>query len=116
MKAKQIVTWGAALVVAAIAGACSCGSYGTGETFGYVTTVERNNGWAATHMRASYNSSQTDCYNVELRDEQVLADLERASLEETRIKATFLKERKAGLNFCSWGRIIKVEFLEGEQS
>ena len=101
------------VAVAVVAGACTCnfGTYGMGETYGYVTTVEDNGTWYAVHIRASYNTSQTDCYNVDNRGPEVVTALRKAVLEETRIKATFKKERRSGTSSCSTGTVIGVEFL-----
>ena len=110
---KRIVFWSVAVIVGLIAASCTCnfGTYGDGVTYGYVTTVEDNGTWAAVHIRASYNTSQTDCYNVGVSDRETLADLDRAVVEEHRIKATFKKERRAGTSLCSTGTITGVEFL-----
>jgi hypothetical protein len=67
----------------------SCIVYGTGKSFGYVTTVEEGMLWDHVWFRADNASSNTDCYMIKENDLVLRSRLEEASANGTRIEIQF---------------------------
>lgn len=86
-----------------------CLAGGSGESYGYVTTVEHPNGFYSAHFRASYNSSQTDCYTVDEGDHPGLwAKLGEYAASGERVVIEFRKNRSWTFAQCSADHVTGV--------
>ena len=60
-----------------------------GKTYGYITTVESGVGWDFIWMRASLESSNTDCYKVAKSDTKLLEKLSEYAKSGDRVEVQF---------------------------
>lgn len=65
-----------------------CGVYGTGDTYGYITTVEDGIFWSKVWVRAELESSNTDCYAIK---STLKSELRQLADSKTRVKLNFDK-------------------------
>lgn len=67
-----------------------CGTYGGGETTGYVTTIEDGFFWSKVWIRSDLESSQTNCYLIS-KHSILKDDVVKYSKDKTRITLYFDK-------------------------
>jgi hypothetical protein len=67
--------------------------YGSGATYGYITTIEQGILYDRVWIRADYTSSQTDCYALfkESRNTDLQARLNQYSQQKQRVVLKFEK-------------------------
>ena len=67
-----------------------CVTYGSGETTGYVTTIEDGFFWGKVWIRSDLESSQTNCYLIK-KHSNLKDDIIKHSKDKTRITLYFDK-------------------------
>lgn len=86
-----------------------CVKYGTGNSFGYITTQERGLCSNQLWFRAELESSNTDCYVVD----DSLAETARIFAKE-KYRAEIVYERHLLLICgCSSEKIVQIKKIEG---
>ena len=66
-----------------------CWVYGSGKTYGYVTTVEDGIFWDFVWVRAELESSQTDCYVIHENNNKLKSDLRIIAENKNRVELQF---------------------------
>lgn len=87
-----------------------CIVYGTGESYGYVTTVEQGILYHKAWFRAELESSQTDCY---IADPMIVGNLKDFAKHKQRAKITYRRHLITLAHDCLDDEIIGIEAIGG---
>lgn len=85
-----------------------CLRYTSGQSYGYVTTVEGGIFWSRAWFRAELESSQTDCYLVQRSNDDLKAELRAFAEQGQRVKLQYARHLVAAQIQCSFDEIVKV--------
>jgi len=84
-----------------------CINYGSGSSYGYVTTVEQGLFADRIWFRADTTSSQTDCYSLDKNSQSLYDQLNEAAFAKQRVMMTYKRELMRWTG-CSQDTVISV--------
>jgi hypothetical protein len=87
--------------------------YGSGSTFGYITTIEQSVFSNKVWIRADYTSSQTDCYSVLKKDQQLYDMLRDMSQRGVRVEMSYTRNFLY-MGGCSNDVVSNVKEIKGD--
>jgi len=91
-----------------------CVIYGSGETNGYVTTIEEGIFWDMIWFRADLASSNTDCYVI--KDDNLKTKLKEFSANKQRITLKFNRHIATLSLNCNDDEVIGYSIIGGGQN
>ena len=85
-----------------------CWRYGTGKTYGYITTVEDGIIWNKVWIRAELESSQTDCYVFKESDGVLEEQLREHSYNGDRVEVTYRRHIWVIASSCNDDEVVSA--------